>query len=63
MKTSKLVLLFCFAFLTIYTIIQLVAMFWNVPEYTTLTERVFTVIGVEFGALAFIKIAKIKKEQ
>ena len=56
-----MVLIYCFTFLTIYTIIQLVAMFYGIMEYSTLTTAVFGTIGVEFGVMAFIKIAKIKK--
>ena len=38
-----------------------VGWFMGLQEPVTLTQMVFTVMGVEFGVLAFIKVAKIKK--
>lgn len=61
MKTSNLVLTYCLLFLTIYTIVMQVGWFMGLQEPTTLTQMVFTVMGVEFGVMAFIKVAKIKK--
>ena len=62
MKVSNLVLTYCLLFLTVYTITMQVGWFMGLEEPTTLTQMVFTVMGVEFGVLAFIKVAKIKKE-
>ena len=63
MKFSKKIVIFCISTVIIYTIAVLVLMFsTGCSEPTTLTENVFTYIGIEAFALALIKVADTVKE-
>lgn len=63
MRFSKKILIFSFLFLVLYTLVTLYLIYQNIPEPSTLTTCVFTFFGTEICMSAFIKVAKIKKEQ
>lgn len=63
MRFSKKILCFCMTVLLIYTIASITYQCRTGVELAPiLTERFFTVFGIEFGALALLKVAEINAE-